>query len=659
MRQPTATFAPLASAGALVTGAVVVAALATPSQFDRMRVGCGEDLCTDSLERPSDALLSQLDSIGMTAGGWAASVLVLQWLLLIGYCLLCLLVLRRRPSFLAAVTAVGLIEVALGPFADALGDGPAWRAVLVVLAILNQAALVLILALFPDGHGHPGRSRAWIPPAIAVASVGGVMEALGRNAPGWAVAAQTLVLLGLVVAQVHRWFRRSDEVARQQATWVLVGMVLLAVLVLGSIPADAAGQLPRLQAGFVVLEYLAFAAIGLGFVFAILRYRLYDAGLTLWRTFAYSLGLVAVLLGYFLLVALAGMSTARSSASVVGIAALAAAVLAGGWAAGRLRERLRRRLYGEGGGVAAALATSMTMEGGRLAEAIARALAVPYVAVHAADGSVASSHGRLPSSGTVRQTVLDPQGDALGELVLGPAYGDSLDRRDRRALAEVLPFVVMVLRAQRENEALRQARSAAAESREDERRRLRRELHDGVGPLLATQLVTLDTIRVARDRGVSEAHLHDALEEQTRSAIEEIRSITRQLRPPALDAGGLEQAIRAEAARVTGLQVECRLSFPADRPLPAAVEVNVLRLVQEALTNVVRHARASRATLVVTAADGWLDLEVTDDGVGRGDAESGVGTSSMYERVEELNGVLAITAGPDGRGTQVRGRIPW
>jgi hypothetical protein len=88
MRHPTTAPLPLAGAIALAAGAVVVAALATPAQFERLQTGCGDQLCADSLERPSDALLAQLDSLGVSAIGWAVSVLVLEWVLLIAFCLL-------------------------------------------------------------------------------------------------------------------------------------------------------------------------------------------------------------------------------------------------------------------------------------------------------------------------------------------------------------------------------------------------------------------------------------------------------------------------------------------------------------------------------------------------------------------------------------------
>lgn len=235
---------------------------------------------------------------------------------------------------------------------------------------------------------------------------------------------------------------------------------------------------------------------------------------------------------------------------------------------------------------------------------------------------------------------------------------DELDARDRRAVAEVLPFVILVLRAEREAADLRVARVAAASSREEERRRLRRDLHDGVGPLLASQLVTLDTIRVARDKGQPVDELFAALEEHARSAIGEIRSITRDLRPAALDVGGLQEALAKEIGRVRTVSVETTVEL-GETILSSAMEVNVLRIVQEALANVVRHSNATNAGVRVVV-DEDVEVDVVDNGVGRAARPwtAGVGTTSMRERAEELGGTLVIRPGPDGRGTHVRARIP-
>ena len=209
---------------------------------------------------------------------------------------------------------------------------------------------------------------------------------------------------------------------------------------------------------------------------------------------------------------------------------------------------------------------------------------------------------------------------------------------------------------------LQRSRERLVAAREEERRRLRRDLHDGLGPQLASQTLKLEaareTIRTDPDR--AEALLGQLID-KSQGQIAEIRRLVYALRPPALDELGLVGALRETAAQgeLSGL----RVSFIApDRlpPLPAAVEVAAYRIIQEALTNVIRHARAGscRVTLALNEAAGTLALEVTDDGLGLpAEVRAGVGLVSMRERAAELGGVCRVEAGPDG-GVRVAASLP-
>jgi two-component system, NarL family, sensor kinase len=413
--------------------------------------------------------------------------------------------------------------------------------------------------------------------------------------------------------------------------------------------------------------------MAVGFAFALLRYRLFDVELVFRRTVLYSVSVMALLAAYLGRVALASLSMARSSASMVGAAVVAGLALGLALVVGRVRETFRTRFLaarGRPGGVAALLADqSRDAEPAKqLAWTIAKALDLRYVAVLSDTGDVVSSHGTEPDEGGIHQLVDDGSGTHLGTLVLGPASGRRLNRRDQSTLLEVLPFVLLVLRAEREAELLRQARRANATSREDERQRLRRDLHDGVGPLLASQLLALDSMRVSRggEPDADTEEILSLLESQSRAAIAEIRAITRNLRPAVLDTQGLAAALEEEVKRlrVGGLDVDLHMNVRAAKPpgLSAAAEVNILRIVQEALTNVLRHARASSAHVAVTANGQELDVVVDDDGVGIPAAAAaplaGVGTGSMRQRAEELGGSLTISQGPGGHGTRVHARIP-
>jgi signal transduction histidine kinase len=211
---------------------------------------------------------------------------------------------------------------------------------------------------------------------------------------------------------------------------------------------------------------------------------------------------------------------------------------------------------------------------------------------------------------------------------------------------------------------LQRSRERLVTAREEERRRLRRDLHDGLGPMLAAQTLKVGSARALyqRDTVAADALLAE-LETDMQTALADIRRLVYDLRPPALDELGLVGAIRADATRYRKLpadahglaiDIEAPDSLP---PLPAAVEVAAYRIVQEALTNVVRHAHACTGWVRVNV-DEALRIEISDDGLGLPTPRHiGVGLLSMRERAEELGGSCIVERHPAG-GTRVLARIP-
>jgi signal transduction histidine kinase len=194
-------------------------------------------------------------------------------------------------------------------------------------------------------------------------------------------------------------------------------------------------------------------------------------------------------------------------------------------------------------------------------------------------------------------------------------------------------------------------------AREEKRRRLRRDLHDGLGPALAGHTLRLDLIanELANGRTVDE---HVAiLREDLRATVLEVRRIVEGLRPPALDELGLAGALDQVAQRLSaGSRTEIVLDLECLPTLPAAVEVAAFRVTSEAITNVVRHADATTCRVHVGVRDNVLHIEVDDDGVWTADSEGGGnGLQTMRDRVEELRGDFCLQR---GSGTQVRARLP-
>jgi signal transduction histidine kinase len=259
----------------------------------------------------------------------------------------------------------------------------------------------------------------------------------------------------------------------------------------------------------------------------------------------------------------------------------------------------------------------------------------------------------------------------IGQLLLTPRRpGEPLTPPDRRLLEDLTRQIGMAAHAVRLTDDVQRSRARLVTAREEERRRLRRDLHDGLGPTLAALALKATTISdLIPTDPMAATQLADELYGDIRTTVGEIRRLVYELRPPALDDLGLVAALRESALKSSGLQHvrdtsqragALRISVEAPDhvpPLPAAVEVAAYRIVQEALTNVVRHAEAHTCTVRLTLAD-TLQIEVRDDGVGfSSDRQTGVGLLSMRERAAELGGSCVIESLP-GTGTHLRARLP-
>jgi signal transduction histidine kinase len=207
----------------------------------------------------------------------------------------------------------------------------------------------------------------------------------------------------------------------------------------------------------------------------------------------------------------------------------------------------------------------------------------------------------------------------------------------------------------------RDAFRRVVEAQEEERRRLARELHDETGQALASILLGLKTLEEASD--VTELRDRvEALRSRVVETLQDVRRLAVELRPAALDDFGLEPALERLAsgfAEQTGLKVELESRLHDDR-LPPEVETVLYRIVQEALTNIVKHANAGRVSIVVTQRAGSVGAIVEDDGRGfdpEQDTNGGIGLIGMRERVELLDGSMAIESA-EGKGTTLVVEVP-
>ncbi|MFE7213555.1 sensor histidine kinase [Streptomyces sp. NPDC001698] len=267
--------------------------------------------------------------------------------------------------------------------------------------------------------------------------------------------------------------------------------------------------------------------------------------------------------------------------------------------------------------------------------------------VVATAGTVGADH--------VQVTALRADGEKVGDLVVGLPPGHL---RLPRAAAAVVDLVAaplaQALHAARLSEQLRLSRGRTVTALEEERRRMRRDLHDGLGPTLTGIAYTADAVvnLIATDPEHAVETLR-ALRADVGDTITEIRRIVYGLRPRALDELGLVEAIRQRTAplRVAdGRPLTVTVDAPEQLPqLPAAVEVTAYRVAVEAVTNIARHAAVTAATLTLDLRGSThLRVTVADSGRCTEPWTPGVGIQSMHERVEQIGGTLTVRTTPEG-----------
>jgi two-component system NarL family sensor kinase len=557
---------------------------------------------------------------------------------------------------------------------------------------LPAGLLVLFLLLyFPDGRLPSSR---WRPFALLVAlGIGldtlfyalrpGPLGSIGptvENPFGVESVARSLELANTVsaplsgslvlvpVAALVVRFRRATGEERQQFKWVAyAAAVLTAAFVVVSLWPDLDPSLVG-RALFLVGFTAVPAAVGI----AILKYRLYDIDLIINRTLVYG-ALTTIVVGLYALV-VGGIGTLLQARGNLLVSLLGVGLVAVLFAP--LKEWLQRGvnhlLYGErdepysvvsrlGARVRATDTPEAVLPA--IVETVAEALKLPHAAIklRQEDGGFVTAAAHGAPLGKPLVLPLSYGTEVVGQLVLSPrAPGEPFDPADRRLLDGVAHHAEAAVYAARLTSDLQRSRERLVTAREEERRRLRRDLHDGLGPQLATVTLNLDAARNLLDQEPESADaLLAGLKAQVQDAISDIRRLVYDLRPPALDELGLIQAIREGAVGYARAGLDVRIEAPQKLPpLPAAVEVAAYRIAQEGLTNAARHARASVCRVRLYPGENGLELEVADDGVGLPeDRHDGVGIASMRERAAELGGTCRVTTAPGG-GTRIFARLP-
>jgi signal transduction histidine kinase len=586
---------------------------------------------------------------------------------------------------------LGWIFVALGQLTAAATLSGVWAdhglaphgLAVALAAYLWVPALLLEIATltlyFPDGRLPSDRWRplAWLAwSVVAVGSAGRVLigpplevsDAAVHNPvaiSGIDPAMSLSIFIGLIILAVACFIAgyvgvviRTVQGPRQgrDPLWWISGA--FAATVIGGL----LGPIPNLVGSL---------AIPLGLGIATLRFGLYDGDRWRGRTAIHGIAAVTVIVAAAVPI---GILAAQLAGGTVG-AVLAAVVVGLGFVPAQqwARRVVDRLFYGDRMQPYAALSRlGQRLENTlspeevlpALVTTVGRSLHLPYAAVTlAGDDEPAALIGQRGDH--TESLTLVHGGKRVGMLEAGVPSGQRvLDAGDQALLKDLAAQSGAAVGAVLLNRELVRSREQLVMAREEERRRIRRDLHDGLGPTLAGVALGLDAARRAAVRsGLADGLGLDAIHADVEQGLDDLKRVVARLRPAALDDVGLIESLRDYASVLTGsgrirVSVDCPEMLPE---LPAAVEAAAYFVAREAMNNAARHSQGSRCLVSIGFAEG-LEVWVTDDGcgislAGAGGRGPGLGLGSMAERAGELGGSCKIEQLAAG-GTCVHARIP-
>ncbi|MFC8922934.1 sensor histidine kinase [Cellulosimicrobium sp. NPDC057127] len=573
-------------------------------------------------------------------------------------------VLARRPHVVGWLTALA----GIGAGVAALGGG--WR------SYASTHPALPPLTPLADAYGW-----AWIPGTVGLFVLVPWFVRSGRLGAGdWCgvvagaasiaffllaptddprPAIGAIVAVGLVTATATAWRWRRGPVADRRGLGLLaLGTALMA---LSFVPLLGTWADPDVVLALPLTHLACQALFPAAILVCVLRNRLWGLDLVLSRATVAAMLAVGLALVYGVVVVVAATVVDGPAAQILAAVGVAVAVQPlHAW----LRRRVHVLVYGDGGDPGrAALSVGRHLSTAATADDLVAGLAVGVREALRLESVTVEWPVAGPGAGTDGVRDVEHGGRVLGRVHVVPRAGERLDARTRDALDQLLPVLGAGLALAQGARELEAARDATTRARLAERRVIRRELHDGVGPWLTGLRLGLQGARNVLDTDpAAAAAILDALGAEAEQRVEDVRALSRSLLPPSLDELGLEAALGELAGRqaVAGFVVDVRCDPSAG--LDPRVAAAAYAIASESVVNAARHSGAAECRLDVEVLDDALVVTCEDAGVGVAPGtRSGVGSRSVRERAEELGGRVEVTPlrpGAARPGTRVRAALP-
>jgi signal transduction histidine kinase len=587
-------------------------------------------------------------------------------------------------GWLYAATA-GLPALLLLLFPTGRLPSPRWRWVLWLAGV--QAATGFV------GFGFlSSASSSPIHNPLGIQSARGLMGTLSTAS----ILLQFVLVIAAVISLIMR-FRRSGGEERQQLKWLTyaAGMAPVSIIVWSLYLGAIGGKNPLIESLIGVFAFISIISLPIAIGVAILKYRLYDIDIVINRTVVYGSLAAFISAAYVAIVVGIGSLVGNQGKTNLALSIAAAALVA--MAFQPVRERLQRLANRLVYGKRAAPYDVLSGFSERMSETYATEELLPRMARVLAEGTGAAraevwlkvgAELRPAAAWPGEAAAADPrrvagdimpampdadravavlhQGELLGALTIIKRAGESLTPIEEKLMSDlalqaglVLKNVGLTAELVARLEELRASRQRLVAAQDTERRRLERDLHDGLQQELVAMLAK---IRIARNQAARDPRAVDAtleeLHQEIRQALKDLRELAKGIHPPILSDRGLLKAIEARVAHLPiGVTVEADDGLASSR-YPEEVEGAAYFFVCEGLANVLKHASAKETTIRLSSVNGSLQVEVIDDGRGFDAARvTRSGLSGLEDRIEAVGGTLSITSRLEG-GTRITARLP-
>ncbi len=553
---------------------------------------------------------------------------------------------------------------------------------------LTNVLCVSFILLLPNGLFKPGWSRYYAYLWIALSIVFLLFPNMplnymyGKTFQRYAPYSYAFLMLSYIIPIVLLLYKFIffPHPFRRQIKWIVIG--ILAILFAGLIeygmrilysinffPLNENGQISHVWFHTYtrpILKAIGYNVFPLAICIALNKNALWRTDPFVRRTMLYTSLTLSVVLIYFAIILSLGWLFNQGFGLTNSLVATGTVAILFHPIQQALRQRINQMLYGQrddpytvmtelSKGMEDSVDTHTTLN--NFCESTSNVLKLPFMGIWLANtnNTAIASYGSQLNTDII-EFPLKYESERLGTLkVARRVVGEAFNQSELVLLTTIAQHISIICHNYLLAQALQNSREQIVRGREEERKRIRRDLHDGLGPTLASTALQLETARqLIYTKPEKGDIILKNLETKMSQTLTDVRSIVHDLYPSLIDQFGLEEALKQEVQTFESstLKIDLAINGQIDN-LSAATEVAIYRIIQEAIHNIHKHAQATKCSIHIDRSKIELSIQICDNGIGLStDDTAGIGLQSIRDRVSELSGNIqfqaAIPTNPQG-----------